>query len=258
MSAADTRTQISRAEDLQTFKAFAEAAAGDFELLAHLHDREPTLAVIGALQECPISDQLGLVMSSDAALAALAAFDLAVGQLPKPATQMVADELAAGFADVYLRHTYRAAPTESVWLTEDGLERQAPMFLIRDYYRQHNLVVSDWANRPDDHIVLQLRFIAHLFGSAQSPADVAAVAEFLDAHLLRWVKRHAVRLVQADAPDFYTGLSLLTACYAEEVRDHLVEITGIERPRVAPEPSYADRAKAEAAMPYIPGVAPSW
>ena len=135
----------------------------------------------------------------------MSAFELAVGQLPKPATSTVADELAAGYADVYLRHTYRAAPTESVWLTEDGLERQAPMFLIRDFYRKHNLVVTDWANRPDDHIVLQLRFLAHLFANAEYPGDVAAAVEFLDAHLLRWVKRHAVRLGASGCPRFLYG-----------------------------------------------------
>ena len=261
MSVADigaSDSSSSSAADLRTFKAFAEAVAGDFEMIAHLHDREPGLAIIEALQQCPFHQQLGLLLTSDAALAALSAFELAVGQLPKPANQLAIDELAAGYADVYLRHTYRAAPTESVWLTEDGLERQAPMFLIRDFYRKHNLVVTDWANRPDDHIVLQMRFLAHLFANAETPDDVAAAAGFLDAHLLRWVKRHAIRLVQADAPDFYTALSLLTACYAEEVRDHLTAITGIERPRMAPEPTHAEKARAEAAMPYIPGVAPSW
>lgn len=254
---ADTTATPSNAEDA-ALRAFAQAVAGDLTLFADLHDREPTAAVVDALHACPLADQLGVVMASDAALAALAAFALALTEIPSPVTRHALDELAAAYADVYLRHTYRAAPTESVWVTEDGLERQAPMFLVREFYRQHNLVATDWANRPDDHIVIQLRFLAHLLRDAADAAALQPVTQFLDAHLLRWVKRHALRLVQADAPDFYAALSLVTACYIDEIRDHLTAITGVQRPSAPPEPSARDKAAAEAAMPYIPGAAPSW
>ncbi|MEQ1670758.1 MAG: molecular chaperone TorD family protein [Hyphomicrobium sp.] len=246
-------------QDSVAFASFVQAVSGDFDLLAELHDREPTAAMVEAVQCCPIEDQLGLVLRSDAGLAALAAFKLATEELPRPVTQHAIDELAAAYADVYLRHTYRAAPTESVWLTEDGLERQSPMFEVREFYRRHNLVATDWANRPDDHIVLQLRFMARVFDAAKTPDDLAGAVAFLDAHLLRWAKRHAIRLVQTGAPEWYAAVSLLTACYADEVRDHLSALTGMARPlRVETSAAKNDKAAVEAAMPYIPGVAPSW
>lgn len=236
--------------------AFARAAADDLELFAALHDREPTAAVIDALREGPIEDQLGLVLRSEGGKASLDAFAIVARELPSSADNAAMDALAAGYADVYLRHTFRAAPSESVWLTEDGLEQQAPMFAVREAYRRHNLKADDWANRPDDHLVLQLRFLAHLFANAQTTADLEAPARFLDEHLLRWLKPFAIRLVDAGAPDFFAALAVLTASYVDELRDHLLAITGLARPR--PAPLVADTKASEEERPYVPGVAPTW
>jgi len=108
------------------------------------------------------------------------------------------------------------------------------MLQVRAFYRRHNVRVTDWANRPDDHLVLQLRFIAHLMrpGGDAGP-DFKAAAQFMDEHILRWIRSQAVRLVQARAPDWYAALSLLTASYLDEVRDYLETITGMAR--TAPE-----------------------
>lgn len=247
-------------EDAARFETFKQAVAGDLELFAGLHDSEPTATIIEAVRACPIERQLGLVLMSEPGKAAAAAFTLAADALPKPMTAQAVDELAAGFSDVYLRHTYRAAPTESVWMTEDGLERQAPMFETREWYRRHDLVVMDWANRPDDHLVLQLRFLAHAIAKAATPADLADVANFLDAHLMRWMRKFAVRLVQAGAPDWFAAVALLNTSYIDELRDHLTSITGVARPVPVPQPKVKARPPAPTPeeRPYVPGVAPSW
>jgi len=245
--------------------AFANAVAGDLELLALLHDKEPSAEVVGAVQAGPVQDQLGLVLVQDAGLAALEALWLAANALPRPVTHAALDDLAAGYADVYLNHTYRAAPTESVWLTDEGLERQEPMLQVRAFYRRHKLKVADAANRPDDHLVLQLRFIAHLLrgedaaGADLSTPDLSAAARFMDEHILKWASLHARRLMVARAPDWYAALSLVTSSYLDEVRDHLTALTGIERPRTEAVAAKLDAAcAADSERPYVPGVAPSW
>jgi TorA maturation chaperone TorD len=245
--------------DAARFTAFKDAAAGDLELFAGLHDREPTAATIEAVQVCPIEQQLGLVMQSEAGKAAVAAFALAVDALPNPITEMALDDLAAGFADVYLRHTYRASPSESVWMTEDNMEQQAPMFETREWYRRHDLVVNDWARRPDDHLVIQLRFLAHAIAHAKAPAELADTANFLDQHLMLWIKKFAVQLVRSGAPDWYAAVAILTASYIDELRDHLTSLTGLARPKPASGAKAKARPSQEAEeRPYIPGVAPSW
>lgn len=239
--------------------SFAEAVAGDLSMLADLHDREPTADVISAVQAGPIQDQLALVLRSDPGLAALEAMWLAADALGNPVTAAALDSLAAGYADVYLRHTYRAAPTESVWLTEDGLERQVPMLEVRAFYRRHNLRVTDDANRPDDHLVLQLRFIAHLLKpSGDGVPDFRTAAQFMDEHILRWIRSHAIRLVQGRAPDWYAALSLLTTSYLDELRDHLMKITGMPRPAPEATTGKEEPGRDDVERPYIPGVAPSW
>ena len=236
---------------------FTAGVADDIELLASLHDREPTRAIVEAVRRAPIEEQLALRLRSDEAQNALSAFAAMVSALPADVDDSVMDELAAGYADVYLRHTYRAAPTESVWLTEDGLERQAPMFRVRDWYRRNGLVVADAAGRPDDHIVLQLRFVAHLLREKGTDEGLGEAARFLDTHLLRWVDLFAARLVHAGAPDWYAALALLTACYLDELRLHLASITGLAI--AVPDRNVAPESSAEPPdAAYIPGVAPSW
>lgn len=240
-------------------RAFAEAVSSDLAMIAALHDCELSSEVVAALQAAPVEQQLGLALKSEAALSALAALALAVDELPNPVDQQALDELAAAYADVYLRFSYRASPEESVWMTEDGLQRQAPMFEVREWYRRNSLRATDWANRADDHLVVELRFLAALFERADSEAALVEAARFLDAHPQRWVKRFAIRLVQGGAPDFYAALALLTASYLDEVRDYLAEMTGHARPLPEPlKPKTPLPVEGEPAAPYVPGLAPSW
>lgn len=241
-----------------TCAALVCACAEDIELLASLHDREPTAAVLAALRQYPLEMALGLVLASPEAGAALQAMRAAIDVLPAHADAATLDDLAAGYADVYLRYAYRASPSESVWLTEDGLERQGPMFALRALYRRHGLKAMDPSGRPEDHLVLQLRFAAHLLKKATHADDVAMVAHFLDQHLLRWIRRFASRLVHAGAPDLYTALALVTATYLDELRDHLTAITGIARPVIVEPDGNVPEALAVEDRPYVPGVAPSW
>ena len=236
------------------------ALADDLELLALLHDREPTAAVIEALRLCPFEEQLTVRLRGSPAKAALAAFAVAVSDIPATPTSADLDELAAGFADVYLRHAYRAAPTESVWLTEDGLDRQGPMLDIRAEHQRYGVRLADWNNRSEDHLVPQLRFVARLLDDAAAGARTLETAvRFLDRHILRWSHAFARQLVKVDAPPFYSALAVLTACILDEHREQLAQMTGIARPEPELLPS---EQKAPKATPederYVPGIAPSW
>ena len=251
-----TRARSSSLETAALLR-FTSGVADDIDLLASLHDREPTRAIVEAVRRAPIEDQLALRLRSDEAHNALSAFAAMVSAIPADVDDSVMDDFAAGYADVYLRHTFRAAPTESVWMTEDGLERQAPMFRVRDWYRRNGLVVADTAGRPDDHLVLQLRFVAHLLREKGKGEGLGEAARFMDAHLLRWVDTFAARLVHAGAPDWYAALALLTACYLDELRLHLASMTGL----TVVEPDSKGRPERSTEPPdaaYIPGVAPSW
>jgi putative dimethyl sulfoxide reductase chaperone len=239
-----------------------EAIAADLELLADLHDREPTREWLVAARACPIQAQLGLILESTAGRAALVAFDSAVAALPHEPAQADLDDLAAEYANIYLRFLYRASPTESVWIDEDGLEQQAPMFDVKAWYKRHNLVSQDWAKRPDDHLVIQLRFLAYLFAQAGSRDTLAEAARFLDEHLLRWAGLFAGRIAGETPLAYYAATAQLTHAYLDELRTHLEAAANLPRwvPE-APAPVKSGQPKltcADEVRPYVPGTAPSW
>jgi TorA maturation chaperone TorD len=238
---------------------FVEATAADLKLFAILHDREPSGQIIKALHRCRFQEQLSLLQRRSEGKTALGAFDNAIAHLPDPIDNATLDDLAAEYACVYLRFKYRASPTESVWFDDDGLERQDPMFQVRSWYHRHGLTSRDWANRPDDHVVLQLEFLAHLLNSASSSTELADVTRFMDEHILRWIKLFAEQLKSAGAAAYFTTLAAVTAAYLEELRDHLEELTGIPRPVVedGAKPTEIPAGNAEE-QPYSPGVGPGW
>ncbi len=113
--------------------------------------------------------------------------------------------------------------------------------------------------RSDDHLVIELRFLAHLLGS-DDPVSLNEAARFMDEHPLRWVEDFAQRVSARCETRFYAGLALLTAAYLDELRDLLVDL--LDSPRPSREEIDArfrtGAAPLDVEGPYLPGVAPSW
>jgi TorA maturation chaperone TorD len=235
--------------------------AGDLELLAALHDREPSREWLEAAGACSISEQFALVLDTLAGNAAFAAFDAAVASLPALIDQTVLDNLAAEYANIYLRYLYRAAPSESVWLDEDHLERQRPTFAVKAWYRRYHLTSKDWAARPEDHLVVELRFLAHLFEHAKTYGDLAEAARFMDEHLLRWVGQFAGRIAAETPSDYFAAAALLTDAYLDGLRDLLATAAGLPRHEPIREPDRRSAARVLTCgdeAPFAPGAGPSW
>lgn len=257
-----------RIDEAGLLDLFCTGVATDLETFAALHDREIRTEMVKALKESDFPMGLALmpggVGDDPLAEAAQAARDFmreAVQELPDPFRAEDYDLLAAEFAAIYLNFTYRAAPLESPWIDEEGLVRQEPMFQVRAWYRRFGLEVEDWRDRSDDHLVLQLRFAAHLLrlpkaaalaAGKEAPAGEAipdpdadprlvALARFLDQHLLRWIKSFAEGVARYSRSGFYAALAVLTASYVTELRQVLAEVTGLP----VPDPE-AERAKAKA------------
>ncbi len=202
---------------------------------------------------------LGLELRSSTGQEALRALAAALAGLPATLDQSVLDQLAADYADIYLTHGYGASPHESVWLDEDHLMRQEPMFQVRAWYARHGLTAGDWRNRPDDHLALQLQFLAHLFAPERGDT-LAEAARFMDEHLLRWLPRFARRVAERCRTLFFAALALLTDAYCEELRDLLAQI--LAEPRPTPEEieqrMKTMRGPALAPSSFIPGQGPTW
>ncbi len=214
-----------------TPKQWREAIHCDIQLLAVLHDKEPNAALLAELKQTRFPYQLNLQLSDNASQESLSFMADSLKEFPVEMDAAQLDELAADFAAIYLNHSIQASPCESVWLDEEGLMRQQPMFAVRGWYEKYGLQVDDWRLRPDDHLVCQLQFIAHLL-KQEEVSHLAQVAQFLDEHLLLWIKDFAARVSQRAGTAYYAGLALLTAAYLDQLRQ-VLEALELPQPTTA-------------------------
>lgn len=242
-----------------TFDHFRRLVAEDLLSFALLHHAEPSGELLESLRGDSGSLALGLELQSPAGREALNAMAAALAGLPATLDQTVLDQLAADYADIYLTHGYGASPHESVWLDEDHLMRQEPMFQVRAWYARHDLTAGDWRNRPDDHLALQLQFLAHLF-TPERGDTLTEAARFMDEHLLRWLPQFARRVAERCRTLFFAALALLTDAYCEELRELLARILAETRP--TPEEIEQRMKPKRGSIPppssFVPGQGPTW
>jgi TorA maturation chaperone TorD len=235
------------------------ALADDLEGLARLHDREIDRALVDALLEVGFPDNFALLPAGDVRAAMRAAVDgLRAGG---DAWQ---DELAADFAGIYLNGACGASPYESVWLTDEHLTCQLPMFEMRALYDAAGLTVDDWRKRYDDHFVLQFQYLAHCLRDPAVPLE--RIGALLDEHVGHWYGDFAQAIAQRAGTDFYRVLAVLTQDWLEACRSVIEDVSGITR---TPRADMSERIRKKLALAsgelapvkFIPGggaAGPSW
>jgi len=237
-------------------RELAEALAEDAEALAALHDRELTAEMLAALREVGFPQNLGLLPVGEHSLEAWQLMAASLAETDAADIEL----LAADYAAIYLTGAYGASPCESVWLDDDHLACQAPMFELRRLYAEAGLAATDWRRRPEDHLALQLLYIAHALRRAAGADDLRRLAVMLDEHLLRWLPGFAARVAARAETPFFAVLGRQTFAWCEQLRDLLAERLGEPRPtREEIAARLKPRRHVEAApLAYMPGAAPSW
>ena len=234
---------------------FAEALAEDAEMLAALHDRELSADTLAALHETDFPGGLGLVPRGEPSQEAWRWMAAALADTHAA----MLDALAVDYAAIYLTGAYGASPCESVWTDHDHLACQEAMFALREIYAAAGLAAVDWRRRADDHLVLQLLYIAHALRQAGDADALRRLAAMLDERLLRglWVFREHVG-GRCETP-CYALLARLTFAWSEQFRDVLAEHLGEPRPaRKDIEARVKPQRVESAPLAYMPGAAPSW
>jgi len=240
-----------------------DVLAEDLQLLARVHDREMDRQTLDGLRSIGFPRCLALEPDDSRGRDAMIVLGQALQNL-HDANESDLDELAADYADIYLNHSIQASPFESVWLDEDGLAMQQPMFQVREWYERFGMAAEDWRIRSDDHIGLQIQFLAHLLARAGESNDtlqvLGAIARFLDEHPLRWIDEFSQRVAQRCGTAFYGGSAMLTASYLDALRG-LLEVV-MDQPRPSAE-EIEERMKpkvepVEVPLTYVPGTSASW
>ncbi len=229
-------------------------ASEGLALIIRLHDREADRALIAGLRDSDAAGLFGALLDGDPVAEGLRA---ALDALPDPLAEATLDQLAAEYADVYLTHSYRIAPTGSVWLTEEHLERQEPMFAVREWYHHYGITVPDWKMRSDDHIVHELQFLEHLLGLGTMSAAGDA-AKFMDQHVLSWVPQFCTRMAERCQQPLLIATAGLTATYLESLRDLLEALTGVARATPEDLPKPYTLSELDQDIAFVPGASESW
>ncbi|MES9937363.1 MAG: molecular chaperone TorD family protein [Sedimenticola sp.] len=234
----------------------------DISMLATLHDREPDSAMLQLLKEEHFPEGLGLRLIGEPGSRALDLVTQSREALPDEIDGTILDELAADYADIYLNHSIQASPLESVWTDDESLACQDSMFQVRSWYSRYGLMAEDWRVRSDDHLVLQLQFLAHLFSLEKEDEHehLGDVARFMDEHLLRWLTSFAERVMARCRTPYFAGIAMLTAAYCEEIRDLLASI--LDEPRPSPEEIEErmrpkQQQEEEVPVSFMPGMGPA-
>jgi TorA maturation chaperone TorD len=239
----------------------AAGIADDLALLARLHDRELDAPLIAILRRMPVDQWFALRLEGPEFTEAARLLDDALKDAPDPVTAETLDEMAAEYAAIYLNHTYRISPHESVWVDDDGLERQEPMFRVRAAYAEFGFRVPDWRMRADDHIAHELAFLSNVAPRLAEPAAAEAIARFLREHPRVWLPEFAGRVARRCQSPFYAGIALMTTIYVSALADLLAQIYGFDPTPVEPQ-KHAQAAPgltcADPPPRYAPGAGPGW
>lgn len=137
------------------------------------------------------------------------------------------DRIFFGMGPLSASHAF---PYESVYTSQRGLLMQEAYAATRRAYREQGMRKSDTFAEPDDHIAVQLSFMAALCTRALEALEdcneelvVAACKvqrDFLNTHILNWIDRFAADVRAAAkgqeglAGGFYANVAQLAACFA--------------------------------------------
>lgn len=232
------------------------ALVEDLDQLIRLHDRELDAEILVALKRAEFPDGLALLAGDEGGQTAHANMSAALRDMP------TLDELAADYAAIYLNNSFSASPYESVWLSDEHLACDRPMFELREIYAAAGLQASDWRSRFDDHLVLQLQYLRQVLASAA--VDPEKLAIFIDQHIGYWLPDWAQRVSGHCNTAFYAALAELTYVWLLHFRELLAEIHDLPLPSREETGALINRKlaldKAEIApIRFMPGIqGPSW
>ena len=210
-------------------------AAEDLRMLERLHAREIGSAVLGQLWQAGFPQGLILLPAGQSEAGAvrqrMGALLQAMTAVPETGRPALDDDLAADYAAIYLTHSHRASPHESVWLDDDQLLLQGPTFAVRAFYRHHGLRVANWRAMPDDHLCNELEFVALMLEQQRPEAALG----FLRQHLLQWLPLFTQRVAERADTAFYAELATLTQLACAHCAD-LLQQAGVDAATVPASP----------------------
>ncbi|TIH12811.1 hypothetical protein D0S45_16815 [Marinifilum sp. JC120] len=122
---------------------------------------------------------------------------------------------------------------ESVWTTKERLLFGEPTFEVRELYNVHGLAAPNINIEPDDHIGLELGFMAYLFLNAAQAESVESdrspelyvndAREFAQNHLSKWALPCLVEVRSKASTEYYRRFAEFCAAVIGSLEDVFAE-----------------------------------
>jgi putative dimethyl sulfoxide reductase chaperone len=115
-----------------------------------------------------------------------------------------------------------APPWESVYLGKENLLFEEQTLKVRECYKEYSLKFIRENNEPEDHIVIELEFLAYLIHQTlecENSREVTKLwkdqAAFLDGHFLQWTPKFCELLLKNVQSNWFKGAAFLLNEYIE-------------------------------------------
>jgi len=194
--------------------------AFNYYFLARFYREEVDVDLLLRMQEDLISDE-GTPDLSDAASSGQKLLEGFMRSTADADLNVIERQLAAEYASLFLNVGKKPVyPFESVYTSSEKLVMQKAYDEVLAIYRQEGLGKTELLREPEDHIAIELEFMAYLCqrcaealqaGEGDQALNYLAKQEgFLAEHLMVWVPAFCDDVEQAAKSDFYRGLAQLT------------------------------------------------
>lgn len=144
--------------------------------------------------------------------------------------------LAADFARLFHGSALFSPPFESAYRSEEHLLLCEETIEVRDFYHQYGFQQQERLHLPDDHVGLELEFLALLGRQATEATETSQASEclrasrqFLREHVQAWVPEFVGDVVHNAETDFYRGLALFTRGFLQLDNELLRDLPSIQK-----------------------------
>lgn len=221
--------EVMSAELVENLVDFCENRARVYALLSRCYEKELDAAFATELAEA------ARVESDDPALAdGFAALQADVAMCDDEQLEMLAVTFDRVFFGMGPRTAQKAFPYESVYTSEGGLMMQDAYSQVLRVYRDAGFAKNPGFTEPEDHLAVELAFMALLCGravealragdEAGAERQLRAQRLFLQDHLLNWIERFIGDMRKAAEDGLYLDLAAFTEAYLKADEAAVAEV----------------------------------
>ncbi len=149
----------------------------------------------------------------------------------------IKEELNVDFARIFLGPGPSPAfPYESVYRSRSGLLMQGPFDEVRDSYRMAGINKNPELKEPEDHIAVELAFMAQLCNQSEMAVknhegkealiQFEHQKEFLQNHLLSWAPSFCADIRRTAQTEFYQSLAVLLEAWILSEKEEIDNLIG--------------------------------